>query len=292
MKENLLITGASGNIGKELIHYLFQIKQLPFEVIAGVRNPKQPAKALESYDKLRYVAFDFTNPACFKEALTGVKTVFLLRPPALADIQKYFAPLVEAFEEYGVKKVLFLSVQGADKIKMIPHHKIEQLLLNSTLDYIFLRPSYFMQNLNTTLLQDIVEDERIFLPAGKALFNWVDAANIGEAAAVLLANFEQYKNKGFDLTGNELENFGHITRLLSKELGKNIKYVNPNLVCFFIKKKKQGQPIPMIFVMIMLHYLPKFSKPSPISDNYTKLTGKKPTPLVDFIHRERKIWLK
>lgn len=291
MRRKILITGASGNIGKELIHHLYQQAQLSFQILAGVRNITNLHDGLSTYKNLQYVPFDFTNSDSFDQALEGVETVFLLRPPAIADIKQFFVPLIKAFEKNAIKRVLFLSVQGADKIKMIPHYKIEQLLLKSNLEYIFLRPSYFMQNLSTTLRQDIVEENQIFLPAGKALFNWVDATNIGEAAAVLLCNFEQYKNQGFDLTGNELLNFETVVDLLNKELNKNIQYVSPNLFRFFIKKKKQGQPTAMIFVLIMLHFLPRFSQPTALSDNYTKLTGKKPNQLVDFIHRERETWL-
>jgi len=43
----------------------------------------------------------------------------------------------------------------------------------------------------------------------------------------------------------------------------------------------------MIIVMIMLHFLPRFQKEPVISDNYEKITGKKPTSLGEFIEREK-----
>ena len=43
----------------------------------------------------------------------------------------------------------------------------------------------------------------------------------------------------------------------------------------------------LIIVMILLHFLPRFQKEPKISDFYEKLTGKKPTKLIDFIVRER-----
>lgn len=291
MGNKILITGASGNIGQELIHFLYQNHSITVDIIAGIRSLAMPPKSLSKYSKLQYVHFDFTNPNTFNQALDGVQTVFLLRPPALADVPRIFVPLIKAFEKNHVKQVLFLSVQGADKIKMIPHYKIEQLLLNSQLDYIFLRPSYFMQNLSTTLHQDILKENQIFLPAGKALFNWVDVANIGEAAAILLTNFETYKNQAFDLTGSELLNFETVAQLLTQALHKNIRYVSPNLIRFYIKKKRQGHTTSMILVLIMLHFLPRFSKPTTLSNNYNLLTGKKPTLLADFIARERNTWL-
>jgi hypothetical protein len=52
--------------------------------------------------------------------------------------------------------------------------------------------SYFMQNLTTTLLPEIVKQKRITLPSGKAKFNWIDVKNIGEATAHLILNFAKY----------------------------------------------------------------------------------------------------
>lgn len=56
------------------------------------------------------------------------------------------------------------------------------------------------------------------------MFNWVDAANIGEAASVLLCNFDQYKNQGLDITGNELMIFQDVAVFMSNKLERPIKY--------------------------------------------------------------------
>jgi len=63
-----------------------------------------------------------------------------------------------------VNQVVFLSVQGAEKSKVIPHNRIESLIIEYGMEYIFLRPGYFMQNLTTTLLPDIIKRRQIFLP--------------------------------------------------------------------------------------------------------------------------------
>src|SRR6056297_3395326 len=116
----------------------------------------------------------------------------------------------------GVKEIVFLSVQGAEKSNVIPHRKIEKLILNSGLEYIFIRPSYFMQNLTTTLLEDIRKNHRIVLPAGRARFNWVDGKNVGEVGAVLLEHFEDYANQGIDVTGSENLSFYEVRDLMRK----------------------------------------------------------------------------
>jgi len=82
----------------------------------------------------------------------------LLRPPQISDVKKYFAPLVETAKKSSIKHIVFLSVQGVDNSKIIPHHKIEKSIVDSKIIYTFLRPAYFMQNFTTTLRNDLVND--------------------------------------------------------------------------------------------------------------------------------------
>jgi hypothetical protein len=57
---------------------------------------------------------------------------------------------------------------------------------------------------------------------------------------------------------------------------------------FFSSKRKLGISKPMIFVMIMLHYLPRLGKNLPRLTNTVKeITGKQPSRIEEFIEREK-----
>ena len=286
---NILITGATGNIGYQVIRYLYEHNSQN-KIIAGVRNLDKGKATLNHFGELEYKKFDLKNPATFDSALEEVDRVFLLRPPHIAGIKKYFRPLIAKLKKKGIHEVVFLSVQGAERSRVIPHNKIEKLINEFNLDYIFLRPSYFMQNLTTTLIEDIQKKRKIILPAGKAQFNWIDADNIGEAAALLLDRFETYKNQAYELTGYENENFYTVTDWINQTLGTNIQYESVDPMRFYRIKRKEGLPKGKILVMFMLHFLPRFQKEPHISGFYEQLTGKKPTPLKAFIKREGNIF--
>jgi len=192
--KRILITGATGNIGREVIRFLYD-HHTSSEIIAGVRNIDKATIELKDYPQLGYVQFDFEDPATFDNSLKNIDCIFLLRPPHISDVDRYFNPMIKKIREKKIHQVVFISVQGAEKSKIIPHNQIEKLITDSQLDFIFLRPSYFMQNLTTTLLKDIQGKGKIFLPAGKAKFNWIDIENIGEVAAKLLNDFDNYKNR-------------------------------------------------------------------------------------------------
>lgn len=288
--ENILITGATGNIGTEILHFFFptqnETKNQKLFIATRDINSKKENEVFFDFEEL-----DKTIAAIKK---AQIHTIFLLRPPQIADTEKYFKPLIEKLEDTSVNHIVFLSVQGAENVSFIPHAKIEKLLKESAekgkLNYTFIRPSYFMQNLTTTLKKDLQEKNEIYLPSGKAKFLWIDAKDIGKAIAKVLLNTDKHQNKVYTITGseNELLNFEEVTAILSEELNQKIVYRSPNLISFFMRKKKEGEKTAFIFVLIMLHFAPRFQKPPKISSDFEKLTGKKNNSLREFIRREMK----
>lgn len=283
----ILITGATGNIGFEMIRFLTKMDSSN-QLIAGVRSIEKAKDKLKDFPDLDYVRFDFEDIDSFDMALKDIDRVFLLRPPHISDIDKYFKPLILKISEKNINEIVFLSVQGAEKSKVIPHNKIERLIEDFGLSYIFIRPSYFMQNLTTTLIDDIKNKREIILPSGQAKFNWIDIENIGEAGAILLDRFKDYKNEAPEITGLENENFVKVCELINNVIDNPIKYHNVAPLQFYRIKRREGMEKGMTIVMILLHYLPRFQKAPNISDFYEKLTGKKPTALIAFIEREKK----
>ncbi|MBW8359124.1 MAG: NmrA family NAD(P)-binding protein [Weeksellaceae bacterium] len=282
----VLITGATGNVGTEVIKSLQYIDH-KLAIYAGVRNSIQDRIKLSDY-KVNFSQFDFTDVKTYKTALDGCEILFLLRPPQISEVEKYFKPIIDTCKENGVKHIVFLSVQGVEKSKIIPHHKIEKLIVDSKIPYTFLRPAYFMQNFTTTLHNDLVNKKRIYLPAGNAKFTLVDVRDIGVVSSTILTNISLHINKSYELTCNEKLTFSEMARILSDILGTDIQYISPNLVSFFLTKRKEKTPTMFILVMIMLHYLARFQK-EPESTNWVeKITNRQPTTFEQFINDNKK----
>lgn len=284
--KRILVTGATGNIGLEVVHYLSELNS-DYEILAAVRNIEKAKKTFEKYPILHYRTLDFENEGTFSEAFDQVDILFLLRPPHISNVDDVFRPLLNSAKENGVNKIVFLSVQGAEKSKVIPHNKIEQLVQELQFDHIFVRPSYFMQNLTTTLLPEIINKRSITLPSGKAKFNWIDVKNIGEVAAIFIAKFENYRNKAYEITGTENKNFGDIADLITDITRESIRFNSINPIRFYFRKRKEGLESGFALVMTILHFLPRLQAEPEISDAYQKLTGKAPTTLHEFLEREK-----
>lgn len=271
-----LITGATGNIGKNIL------KALEQPAWAAVRHVEEANFS----PKMEPVIFDFLDLEKSRPALEAADGLFLLRPPQLADIDTIFAPLIALLPECGIRHIIFLSVQGAADNKRIPHYKMEQLLLQSAIPHTFIRPSYFMQNLETQLHADLVERDEVFLPAGKAPFSWIDAEDIGAFIAKIMENPEPHFEKSYTLTAQSYHTFAEVADLLSRALGRPIRFRSPNLLHFMYRKWREGMPFNFILVLIMLHYLPRFGSPPPFSDDFEQLMKRKPRPLEQYIQEK------
>ena len=277
----VLITGATGNIGTAVLAAL-QNMDHALDVYAGVRNVDADRIKLGQYNT-RFVQFDFTDILTYSTALGGCDVLFLLRPPQISEVKKYFQPMLETCVAQGVQHIVFLSVQGVESSSIIPHHKIEKLIVDSKIPYTFLRPAYFMQNFTTTLRDDLVQKKRIFLPAGIAKFTLIDVRDIGVVAAKVLTNSILHINKSYELTNKEKLTFAEMAAKLSSVLGVKIQFISPNLIRFFLTKRKEKMPIMLILVMIMLHYSPRFQKEPAITDWVEKITGREAITFAQFI---------
>jgi uncharacterized protein YbjT (DUF2867 family) len=278
----VLITGATGNVGTEVIKSLQKIHH-QLDLYAGVRSLTTDQNTLGNY-KIKLLKFDFTDAATYDNALEGCGVLFLLRPPQISEVEKYFRPIIDTCKRKGVKHIVFISVQGVEKSTIIPHHKIEKLIVDSKIPYTFLRPAYFMQNFTTTLHNDLVNNKRIYLPAGNAKFTLIDVRDIGSVAASVLSNTSQHLNKSYELTCKEKLSFSEMAKTLSTILQRNIQYISPNLISFFLAKRKEKIPTMLILVMIMLHYFPRFQKEPQITNWVENITSKEPLTFEQFIN--------
>ena len=80
-----------------------------------------------------------------------------------------------------------------------------------------------------------------------------------------------------------------MARILSDILKTDIQYISPNLITFFLTKRKEKTPTMFILVMIMLHYFPRFQKETKTTNCLEKITNKQPTTFEQFINDNKKV---
>lgn len=274
--KSVLVTGATGNVGSELSA---QLASRGVSAKAGIRSSGSgiaTAGAVHS-------EFDFEDPGTFASALENVDRVFLMRPPQMSEASA-MRPFIEAMREAGVGHVVFMSVQGAGTNPFVPHHGIEMLLKKSGLGWTFLRPSFFMQNLSTTHGADIRDRDEIYVPAGRGRTNFIDAADIAEAAAVCLTTPGR-EGEAYEITGSEALTYEQVARILSAVCGRSITYSRPSARQFKTRMREAGHPDEFVSVMAAIYALARFGMSAGTTDDFEKLVGHKPVTLADWAGR-------
>lgn len=284
MAAKIMVTGATGNVGSAIIRELLakghEIRAAEFEV---ERAEAMFGSAVET------VAFDFFKPESFAPALAGIEKLFLMRPPAISDVQQYLFPAIDTAIAAGVKHIVFLSLIGIEKNKIVPHYKVEQYLLQSDINWTFLRPSFFMQNLNTTHRSEIKEDNEIAVPAGKGKTSFIDVRDIAAVAALTLTE-AGHKNKTYELTGPEALDYNQVAALFSEVLGREIRYRSPSLLRFIRMQSKKGIKREFALVMAGLYTSTRFGMANKVTDGFKQLIDRDPISLRQFIEDYRKSW--
>lgn len=273
----ILVTGASGNVGGYVIEELLKLGE---EVVAAGTDIEKLKKMFG--DRVATVAFDFTRPETFEEALVGIDRIFLMRPPHLGKPEDLY-PFIEAAQKYPIQLISFLSLMGIEKNTIPPHYKIEKFIENAGLPFAHIRPGFFMQNISGVHALEIREKNMIFVPAGNSKTSFIDAADIGLAIATILHTPENYKNTAHTITGPEALDYYQIADILSKLAHRKITYAKPSLLKYrsvYIKHRKLDKGY--VNVTVMLYIMTRLGTAKAVTDEFFKLTGKQPRTFEQF----------
>lgn len=280
----ILITGATGNVGAELVR-LLSAQGLPVRAALSPRSLARyrPAPGVEP------VAFDFTRPATFAPALAGVRRMFLLRPPELSDTRRFITPALDAARAAGVEQAVFLSLLGASQSRLVPHRQVEDELRASGMTWTFLQPSFFMQNLSTTHRADIRELHEILVPAGRGATSFIDARDIAAVAARVLSE-DGHAFRAYPLTGAEALGYDEVAGMLSEELGQPIAYRRPSALRFVRQMRRRGLAWRYIAVMLAIYTTARLGLAGLVTPDAERLLGRPPIGVRQFVHDYRAAW--
>ena len=210
----ILVSGASGTVGGEVVKALGGSGA---KFRAGYRSrPQNVPEGVES------VALDFDKPETIRPALAGVDTVFLLSN--MVDLER---KVVDEAKRAGVKRIVKLSVNGAAEEGFTFarwHRAVERHIEASGVPWTFLRPAGFMQNFYNYTGETIRKQSAIYSSAGNGAGAHIDARDIGAVAAGVLTG-KGHEGKAYELTGPQALTNAQAAEILSRVLGREIRYV-------------------------------------------------------------------
>ena len=281
----ILVTGATGNVGGDVLRGLLGLN---VPVRAAVTAPSRAGQILPDHAEL--IRFDFTDQSTFGPALEGVRRVFLMRPPVMGDA-KAFQPFLEAMKICNIEQVVFLSLLGAQNNPVVPHRKLELAIEKLEIPHVFLRPSFFLQNLSTTHLQDILERDDLFVPAGNGRTSFIDARDVA-AVAVRALSVPHIVNGGIDLTGAEALTYSEVAAAFSEVLGRRITYSNPVPPKFGFEMQRRGIKPDFVNVMILIYNTNRFGLAARVTNDVKRILGRNPIGVQNFVEDFKHLFLR
>src|SRR5205814_10437535 len=168
----ILVTGATGRIGAELVR---RLTTAGASIRALVHSPLKVSSL--SAPQVEVMLGEFEDPASLDRAVAGVERVFLVSPPH-PDQVRVQGNVVKAAQRSGVRHIVKISALGAspDWPLAVPrwHWQTEQQIEQAGVAFTHLRPNYFMQMI-LTLAPEVMQRGTLSVPAGTGRVSMVDA---------------------------------------------------------------------------------------------------------------------
>jgi uncharacterized protein YbjT (DUF2867 family) len=277
-----LVIGATGTVGSALVAELAR-RQTP--TAAATRDPSRHALPAG----VTPVAFDYADDAKVQSALVGIDAAFVLAPPGLDGQAGHWARLFERAKAAGVRHVVLMTAKGAGADT--PHGQGEAALQASGLGWTLLRPTFFAQNFATYSGESIRREGAFYYPAGDGRAAFVDARDIAAVAAEALVNPETHAGRAYELTGPAALAMGEVADVLSRVLGRAIRYVDPGEDGYRQALEANGLPPALAGTFTYLYaVVVKSGWAAGTSEDVARVLGRAPTSFEQFARDHVSAW--
>ncbi len=218
----ILVTGATGKLGRLVVESLIRRGVPASEIVAGARNPDKALPLSARGVKVRTV--DYNRPEMLDSALTGVNRVLLISGFEPSRVEQHRA-VIEAAKRAGVSLLAYTSGAHADtsKIRIIADHReTERLLRASGVPFAALRNSWYVENY-TDNVGPLLSFGVMPGAAGDGKVSVAPRADYAEAAAVVLTT-DGHAGQVYELGGDRAYTLSEIAAEIARVTGKPFAY--------------------------------------------------------------------
>lgn len=278
MMTKVLVTGATGNVGSQVVR---ELRRRGVSVRAFVRDPDKAAAMLG--DGVEPVSGDFGDPGSIRAALDGMDGVFLACANDPRQVE-YETNVIDAAAAAGVRRIVKLSAIGAEVGSPLAfwdaHGRIEQHLRASGLPATILHPGFYMTNVLGSA-EAIKHTGKLFASADGARIAMIDSRDVGTAAAIALTE-DGHNGKTYTLTGPEAITYYEVAGHLSEATGRRLDFVDVPDEAARQGMVEAGTPEWFADNLVTLFGFLRQGAAAQTTDTVWALTGNKPRSFGDF----------
>jgi len=250
MSHPILVTGAAGQIGGVGGSIVDTLLRRGFSVRALVHRDDDRAATLRSAGAEVVVA-DLTRAGDIFRALESCRRMYFgmsVSPPyleatvavAAAARQRGDLEVLVNMSQMTVSQMSLTDM--TDSHQQRQHWLAEQVLNWSGLPVVHVRPTTFLQSFVLLAAESIARSDSIRLPFGNGKTSPVDARDVAEVIAAILAEPGKHIGKIYELTGPRSQDLHGLAAEFSAGLGRPISYVNVPLEPWQEELRKANLP--------------------------------------------------
>jgi len=290
--ETILVTGAAGGVGSTARVAIGILLEQGHRVRAMVRKLDARADALRDLGAEVVVA-DMLDIVAVRAAMQGCSVVYFTMSVSPNYLEAATNVAVTA-KSLGVKAFVSLSQMTVSQMSETettssPQQKqewlAEQMLRWSGLPVVYLRPTAFLEMFLIQAAKGIRDDNAIRMPFADGRTSPIAAADVGAAAATVLANPQPHIGKVYDLTGPKSLTMLEVAREFSGALGRPIQYVNVPPQVWEAELQEARLPAHLTAHLITMGQLNRDNRYDRMNDAFQQLVGRPPISAAEFARR-------
>ena len=284
MTQTLLVTGASGHLGRRVIELLLEAKA--GHLIATSRSPEKLADLAELGVEVRQA--DFDRPEALVKAFSGADRLLLISTDAVDGTDRRIVQhrnAVNAAEQAGVKHVIYTSLtrpEPGTPILLAPdHHATEHALAASSLDWTVLRNNVYTDMLVMSLPQAVATGQLV-AAAGEGGVGYVTREDCARAAAAALSATTSGRTT-LDITGPEVVTYAALAQIAGDITGRPVSYLNVPPEAMVEGMVGAGFPQGVAELLVSFQTATAQGYLALATDTVAELTGTAPQSVRDFL---------